>query len=139
MARLMTYRPTDLWNWDSVLDRFFDDSPLDLGRSPAVDVREGEKEYTMEVELPGLTEKDIEVNVENNLLTLSSKKEEDRKEEKKNYLVRERRSFEFKRSFSLPEDVQRDGINAEFKNGLLTLTLPKSPEAQPRKIEVKKS
>ena len=139
MARLMTYRPTDLWNWDSVLDRFFDDSPLDLGRSPAVDVREGEKEYTMEVELPGLTEKDLEVNVENNLLTLSSKKEEDRKEEKKNYLVRERRSFEFKRSFSLPEDVQRDGINAEFKNGLLTLTLPKSPEAQPRKIEVKKS
>ena len=139
MARLMTYRPADLWNWDSVLDRFFDDSPLDLGRSPAVDVREGEKEYTMEVELPGLTEKDLEVNVENNLLTLSSKKEEDRKEEKKNYLVRERRSFEFKRSFSLPEDVQRDGINAEFKNGLLTLTLPKSPEAQPRKIEVKKS
>jgi len=139
MARLMTYRPADLWNWDSVLDRFFDDSPLDLGRSPAVDVREGEKEYTMEVELPGLTEKDLEVNVENNLLTLSSKKEEDRKEEKKNYLVRERRSFEFKRSFSLPEDVQRDGINAEFKNGLLTLTLPKSLEAQPRKIEVKKS
>ena len=139
MARLIRYRPmTDLFRWDSVLDRFFDDDePLFNGRTPAVDVRESDKEYTMEVELPGLTEKDIEVKVENNLLTLSSKKEEDKKEDRKGYLIRERRRFEFARSFSLPKEVDREKINAEFKNGLLKLVLPKTPKAQPKMIDVK--
>jgi len=138
MARLIKYRPSDLWSWDSVMDRFFDDD-RQVGRRPMVDVREGEKEYTMEVELPGLTEKDVEVNVNNNLLTLSSKKEEEKEEERKGYLIRERSRFEFCRSFSLPDDVEQDKIDAQFKNGLLTLSLPKSPKAQPKRIEIKKS
>ncbi len=129
---------TDLFRWDNALDRFFDDDePLFNGRTPVVDVRESDKEYTMEVELPGLTEKDIEVKVENDLLTLSSKKEEDKKEDRKGYLIRERRRFEFSRSFSLPKEVDREKIDAEFKNGLLKLVLPKTPKAQPKRIDVK--
>jgi len=138
MARLIRYRPmTDLLHWDSVLDRLFDNDPFMNGRSPAVDVREDDREYTMEVELPGLTEKDIEVKVENDLFTVSSKKEEDKKEDKKGYVLRERRRFEFSRCFSLPDEVDKEKINAEFKNGLLKLVLPKTPKAQPKMIEVK--
>ncbi len=74
MARLVRYRPADLFRGDSVLDRFFDDDSFLGNHRPAVDVREDEKSYVMEVELPGLSEKDIEVKVENNLLSLSSKK-----------------------------------------------------------------
>jgi HSP20 family protein len=137
MARIVRYRPADLFRWDSVLDRFFDDDNFFGNHRPAVDVREDDKGYTMEMELPGLSEKDIDVKVENNLLSVSSKKSEDRKEEKKGYLLRERRSHEFSRSFSLPENVETDKIAADFRNGLLTVTLPKVPKAQPKKIEVK--
>ena len=138
MANLIKYRPlTDLFNWEPVWDRLFDDVPLLKRNAPAVDVREDEKEYTMEVELPGLTEKDIDVKVENNILTVSSKKEESKEEEKKGYLMHERKSYSFTRSFVLPDEVNHDKISAEFKNGLLRLALPKNEKAQPKKIDVK--
>jgi HSP20 family protein len=138
MARLIRYRPNmDLFHWDRVIDRFFDDDPYLKSRTPVVDVSESDTEYTMEVELPGLTEKDIEVKVENNLLTISSKKEESKKEDRKGYLLHERRRFEFSRSFSLPKEVDREKIEAEFKNGLLKLVLAKTPKAQPKMIDVK--
>ncbi len=102
-----------------------------------MDLRESEAQYLMEVELPGLAEKDIEVKLENNLLTVSSRKEEKTEEKKNGYLLRERRAAHFSRSFVLPEDVEREKIAAEFKNGILTLTFPKVPAAQPKTIEVK--
>ena len=79
---LIKYRPRtmDLFNWDSILERFFDDGFNSGVRVPAVDVQENDKEYLMEVELPGLTEKDIEVKIENGILTISSKKEESKEE-----------------------------------------------------------
>ena len=84
MRGLIRYtRPNNLFDWDGLLDNFFTDTPVWNTRTPAVDVREAEDEYLMEAELPGLTDKDIELNVEDNILTLSSKKEES-KEEKKN-------------------------------------------------------
>jgi len=100
-------------------------------------VKEEDKRYFMEVELPGLTEKDIDVKVEDNILTLSSKKEESKEEKKDGYLIHERRRAEFARTFVLPNDADREQINAEFKNGLLMVQIPKKPEAQPRKIDVK--
>jgi len=127
----------DLFNWDSILDRFFDDGFDGGARVPAVDVRENEKEYQMEAELPGLTEKDIEVKIENGVLTISSKKEESREENEKGYLRKERKQFSFCRSFSLPENTDADKISATFKNGLLNVTIPKAPEAKPKMIEVK--
>jgi HSP20 family protein len=138
MKGLIRYtRPSDLFDWDGLLDNFFTDMPVWNARTPAVDVREAEDEYLMEVELPGLTDKDIELNVEDNILTLSSKKEQEKEEKKNGYLIRERRKHEFARTFVLPKDVEREKIKAEFKNGLLVVNIPKKPEAKPRKIDVK--
>ena len=138
MNGLIRYtRPTELFDWNRMLDSFFDDVPVWNTRTPAVDVKEEETRYLMEVELPGLTEKDIELKVEDSILTLSSKKEESKEEKKNGYLLRERRSAEFSRTFVLPNDTDRAEIKAEFKNGLLMVSVPKKPEAQPRKIDVR--
>ena len=138
---LIRYSPNTLDLLDNV-SSWFDDlftEPV-FGRStPAVDVRETDSEFLMEVELPGLTEKDVEVKLDNNLLTISSHKE-DKKEEKKNgYVMRERRSASFSRSFVLPEGIDREKIVAEFKNGILNLSFPKTPAAKPKMIDVKSS
>jgi HSP20 family protein len=138
---LIKYRPfNDLLSWDAdgILDRFFDDDFFGtFGKYPKVDVREENGKYIIEADLPGLTEKDLDVKVEGNLLTISSKKTEEKKEKKNGYLVQERRSSSFARSFMLPKNVEKDKIEAHFKNGLLTLSLPKAPEAEPKKISVK--
>ena len=146
MAHLIRYRPQrSLVNSvDRIWDRMFDgfpsvDSWFERARSvPSVDVRESDEAYVLEAELPGLTEKDIEVNVENRRLTLaSSTKEEKEKEEKSDgYVVHERRSREFSRTFALPENVDEQKISASFKNGLLELTIPKGEQAKPKRIEV---
>lgn len=137
---LIRYEPRSVDLLDNV-SRWFDDfltEPV-FGRSslPAVDLRESDAQYLMEVELPGLTEKDVDVKLDNNLLTVSSRKDEKTEEKRNGYLLRERRSAHFSRSFVLPEDVEREKIAAEFKNGVLTLTFPKAPAAQPKTIEVK--
>jgi HSP20 family protein len=138
MRGLIRYaRPNALFDWDGMLDNFFTDTPVWDTRSPAVDVQEKDDEYLMEVELPGLTDKDIELNVEDNVLTLSSKKEESKEEKKNGYLIRERRNHEFARTFILPAEVDREKIKAEFKNGLLMVSIPKKAEAKPRRIDVK--
>ena len=138
MRGLIRYtRPNNLFDWNGLMDDFFTDTPVWNARTPAVDVRELKDEYLMEVELPGLTENDIDLNVEDTILTLSSSKEEDKEEKKEGYLIRERCSREFSRTFVLPKDVDREKINAEFKNGMLVVSIPKKPEAKPRKIDVK--
>jgi HSP20 family protein len=107
--------------------------------APRVDVSEDEKAYRITAELPGLTEKDVDVTLAGDLLTIAAEKTEEKEEKDRNYHVSERRSGSFRRSFYLPEGVDRDRIEAALKNGELTLTLPKTPEAQAqqKKIEVK--
>jgi HSP20 family protein len=139
---LIRYNPNSLDLLDNV-SRWFDDfftAPTFSGTSmPAVDVRETDSDYLMEVELPGLSEKDVDVKLDNNLLTISSGKDEKREEKKNGYILRERRSAHFSRSFVLPEGVDREKIGAEFRNGILHLTFPKVPAAKPKTIEVKAS
>jgi len=130
-------KPADLFDWNSMLDNFFTEQPLWNTSSPVVDIREDDKGYRMEVEIPGLSEKDIELKVEESLLTLSTRKEEKKEEKGNGYLLRERKNREFHRSFVLPEDVEREGIAAAFKNGLLNIALPKKEKARPKMIEVK--
>ena len=140
MRHLVSYRPRNLnvfENLDRVFDSFLTDSPARRSVSPAVDIREIDDSYVLEAELPGLTEKDVDVKVEDTLLTISSKTEDEKEEEKNGYLVRERRAASFSRCFVLPKDVDRENISASFSNGLLQLALPKSPETKPRSIEVK--
>ena len=137
MRGLIRYtRPNELFDWSRMLDNFFEDTPVWNARVPAVDVRESEDGYVMEAELPGLTDKDVELKIEDNILTLSSRKDEAKEEDKNGYLIRERRSAEFCRTFVLPKDVDREKIKADFKNGLLAVNIPKVPEAKPRKIDV---
>ena len=104
---------------------------------PAVDVVESEKAYEITAELPGMDEKDIEVKVTDGSLTIKGEKQEEKEE--KDYYLRERHYGSFERSFELPESVEPDKIEASFKKGVLTVTLPKKVEAQKpaKKIEVK--
>jgi HSP20 family protein len=136
---LVRYNPNSLSLLDNVSGWFDDFFAPTFGGSatPAVDVRETDAEYLMEVELPGLTEKDVDVKLDNNLLTISSAKDEKKEEKKNGFILRERRAVRFSRSFVLPDAVDRDKIGAEFKNGILHLTFPKVPAAQPKTIEVK--
>jgi HSP20 family protein len=106
---------------------------------PAVDVAENEREYRITVELPGLDEKDIEIALAGDTLAVRGEKKQEREEKKESYVLSERRYGSFERSFPLPEDAEPEGIEARFRNGVLTLTLPKRPEAQAKRrtIEVK--
>ncbi len=107
--------------------------------APAVDVAETEKAYEITAELPGMAEKDVELKLANGVLTIKGEKHEEKEEKKKGYHVSERRYGAFERSFRLPDGVDADKIEASFKNGLLKVALPKTPEAQKpeKKIEVK--
>jgi HSP20 family protein len=135
---IIKYRPRtlDLFNWDRVFDRYFGDFDHSAGW-PAVDVSEDDDNYLVEVELPGLSEKDVEVKVENGVLTIASRKDESREEKDEGYIRKERRHYSFSRSFSLPDNVDLEKITANFKNGLLDIAVPKAPAAKPKLIEVK--
>ena len=112
---------------------------LTLGRPPAVDVTESEKAYELTAELPGMDEKNIEVKLANGTLTIKGEKHEEKEEKKKDYYLHERTFGSFERSFPLPDGVDRDGVEASFKKGVLTVRLPKTPEARKaeKKIAVK--
>jgi HSP20 family protein len=124
-----------------ILDRVFDNEyfPAVAGRSPVVDVREKDGKYLIEAELPGVSEKDLKLELKDGLLSLSTerKEEKDDKAEDGAWIRRERRTSYFDRSFELPEDADGDKIEAKFKDGLLTIELPKKPESSPRLVPVK--
>jgi HSP20 family protein len=107
--------------------------------APAMDIAEKDKAYQVTAELPGLDEKDIDVTVSDNVLTIKGEKKEEKEEKEKNYYLSERRYGAFQRSFDLPSGVDTAKIEAQFAKGVLTITLPKSAEAQKkqRKIDVK--
>ena len=106
---------------------------------PAVDIIEGDKAYEVTAELPGMDEKNIEVKVANGNLIIKGEKHEEKEEKKKDYYLQERHFGSFERSFQVPDGVDADKIEASFKKGVLTVTLPKKPEAQKpeKKIDVK--
>ncbi|HET6374844.1 MAG TPA: Hsp20/alpha crystallin family protein, partial [Methylocella sp.] len=104
--------------------------PREMGIAPAVDVAEKEKEYEITAELPGMDEKNIEVKLANNVLTIKGEKKEEKEEREKDYYLSERRYGSFVRSFQVPEGVDTAKIEASFSKGVLTVKLPKSAEAQ---------
>lgn len=114
---------------------------LKWGKVPAVDVADTATNYEITAELPGLDEKDIEVKFSNGTLTIRGQKKEEKEEKKKDYYLSERHYGSFQRSFTVPDGADPEKIEAEFRNGVLTVTLPKTAEAQKRvkKIEVKKA
>jgi HSP20 family protein len=107
--------------------------------APAVDIVEGENAYEVTAELPGIDEKDIEVKLAGGGLTIKGEKHEEKEEKKKDYYLHERQFGSFERFFMVPETVDTDKIQAHFKKGVLTVKLPKKPEAikPEKKIDVK--
>jgi HSP20 family protein len=105
---------------------------------PAVNVEETSDQLILTAELPGLKQDDVELEVENNILTIRGEKTEERQEgdESKRYHVWERRYGAFQRSFTLPRTVKADEIAAEFKDGILSVRMPKSSEAKSRRIAI---
>ena len=127
----------------SLFDDFFDSM---LGawdnyssRIPAVDVEETADAYVIKAEMPGFKEDDVKITVDKHVLHISGSVDETEKGNKdgRKYLIKERRHESFERSFSLPDGLDESAISAGFENGILTVTLPKTPEEKPRKIEVK--
>jgi len=112
---------------------------LGWGATPAADIVEKDNAYEVTVELPGIDEKHIDVKLSDGCLTIKGEKQEEKEEKKKDYYLHERHFGSFERSFAVPDGVDADKIDASFKKGVLTLTLPKKPEAQKpaKKIEVK--
>ena len=106
---------------------------------PVVDVTEDDKAYKIAAELPGMTEKDVDVTISGDLLVLKGEKRQEREEKEKNRYVSERSYGAFQRSFRLPDGVDRDKISADFSNGVLKVTMSKTSEAQKqqKKIEIK--
>jgi len=99
---------------------------------PAVNIKENEKDFMLELEIPGFKKEDFNIEVDNDLLTISSevKHEEETKDE--GYTRKEFSISSFRRAFTLPETVNEEGINAVYEGGILTLTLPKREEALPK-------
>jgi len=138
MKYYVTYnRNNPVSNYRSLFNDLWSDWGT-TSKIPPVDVSETDKAYVIEAELAGYTQDEVHVNVDKHVLKLSSTKESNPEEDKKKKsLVRERYYRAFERSFSLPEDIDESAIEGEFADGVLTVTLPKKPEVQPKSIEVK--
>lgn len=104
--------------------------------TPAIDIVEKEKAFEVTVELPGLDVKNIDLQLSDDVLTIKGEKREEKEEKGKDRYVSERRYGSFRRSLQVPGSVDADKIEASFKNGILIVTLPKSPEAQKKAIPV---
>ena len=131
--------------FDDLFDNFFrsfDMQPFE-GRigafSPKVDVTENEKEFRISAELPGMDDKDIDVSLQNDMLTIRGEKKEEKEDKGKDYYRMERSYGSFSRTIPLPVEVETDKVDAKFKKGVLTITLPKTEKAvsETKKISVK--
>lgn len=131
----------EIFNIRNEFDRLLGRTDTEIGGAwcPVVDVRETKDEVILQAELPGIMPDDVDVSVENGVLTISGEKKQEIEEgrEGSDYHLVERRYGRFERRFSLPRSVDADKVRAEFAHGLLTVTLPKVEAAKPRKIEVK--
>src|SRR2546430_15737931 len=107
--------------------------------APLADITEDDKEYIIKAELPDLKKEEVKVAVENGVLTISGERKFEKEEKKRKYHRVERAYGTFMRSFTLPDDANASNVKAEFKDGILTVHLPKSEHAKPKHIDVKVS
>jgi HSP20 family protein len=105
--------------------------------SPLVDISEDEKEYVIKAEVPEMKKEEIKINVQDDVLSISGERKYEKEEKGKKYHRVERAYGSFMRSFTLPEDADGSKVNAEYKDGVLKVHLPKSEKAKPKAIEVK--
>jgi len=130
---------------DDLFGRFFEDwdrpglAPLRGGWWPSVDVSEQDDKIAVRAELPGVKSADVEVSVQNSTLTISGEKKEQTEDKGGGYYHSERRYGSFRRDIQLPAGVDEDKVEATCRDGVLTVTMPKSEEARAKRIEVKSS
>src|SRR4028119_323375 len=123
--------------FSSTFSRGGDDQMTRGAWNPSVDIFENQDQIVLEAELPGLKPENVEISIENNVLTLHGERRFEKKDEGDNFHRVERSYGSFTRSFTLPPTVSSETANAEFENGVLRLTLAKREEAKPRRIEIK--
>jgi HSP20 family protein len=125
---------------DAIFDDFLSFKPTGLFESewlPRIDVTEDSKAVHVKAEIPGIEEKDLNITLNGNILTISGEKKEERKEEKNNRSIVSERFFgSFSRTITLPEGVSSDKVRADFKNGVLTIEAPIEEAKQPKKIQI---
>jgi len=139
--------PSDFFGIQREINRVFDsfirggvqadESLMTSYWTPAVDIAEKQDEYIVKMELPGVNKDDVKINLESNILTIKGEKKQEKEEMEKNLHRIERSYGSFQRSFTLPTTVKSDKIDAVFKDGVLSISLPKAEEAKPKQIEVK--
>src|SRR4051812_50167834 len=118
------------------LDQGIEPAARDASWTPAVDIHEESGQFVVRADLPGVKPADIEITAEKGVLALRGTRNFEQKNDDGHYSRVERVSGKFARSFTLPENVQTDAIKAQFRDGVLELTIPKAAKAEPRRIEV---
>ncbi len=124
---------------ERVFDDFFSLRPTELFDSewvPSIDVDEDEKNVYVRAEIPGIEEKDIDVTLEENILTISGEKKEEHEEKNKKQWLRESRFGSFQRSVALPEGIKADSAKAKFKKGVLNIEIEKTEKSKPKSIKI---
>jgi HSP20 family protein len=129
------------------MNRIFEDTFTSQGEekdmaasnwTPSVDIHENESELVLSAEVPGIEDKDIEIEIENNTLSIKGERKIEKETKEENYHRIERSYGSFYRSFTLPTNVNQDNIKAEYDNGVLRISLPKKPELKSKKVKVLK-
>ena len=139
--------PSDILNMQREINRMFDgffrggtqadETQFPSVWTPAVDVAEHDNDYIVKVELPGVAKDDVKITMQDNILTIRGEKKHEKETKEPDYHRVERAYGSFQRSFTLPTTVKNERIEAAYKDGILTITLPKAEEAKPKQIEVK--
>lgn len=132
--------------FDNIFKKFYQALPMsvkdfnNLNISPAMDIVEDEKSFKVEMEMPGVDEKDIKVSIDNGVLTIKASKEISRKDEKKDYVMREINYGSYERSISLPDNTDIDNAESTFKKGMLWINIPKkaTDKSKVKELEIKK-
>lgn len=130
------------WDFHEEFSRMFDDfggglQRFEEGFSPAIDIRETDDSYIVEVDTPGMKKDEVEIEVADDLLTIKGERKSEHEEERENYHRVERQSGSFRRTISIPGGYNRDTVEAKYEDGVLRITLPKLEESRPRKVKVK--
>tara|TARA_B100001996_G_C18313394_1_gene459532 strand:- start:19 stop:459 length:441 start_codon:yes stop_codon:yes gene_type:complete len=142
---LIKYRPRTtslLNNVDLMINSIFNDNFEQIDRSydswkPLADIKENDTHYSITADIPGFTKKDIEITINSSVLTITGEKNNEGRDEIEKFYHRERNIGRFFRSFSLPDTVDEDRVDAEFKDGVLTITLHKDEKSIPKEKVVK--
>lgn len=139
--------PTDILNIQREINRMFngffrgsawdEDTLVPTSWMPSVDVAEHDNEYVVKVELPGVSKDDVNITMQDSVLTIRGEKNEEKETKESSYHRVERSYGSFQRSFTLPTTVNSDKVDASYKDGILIISLPKVEEAKPKQIEVK--